>query len=219
MEDEDQQEVVWARFCALYLPDTVERYLNPPPLPSGSTDADADFITDYKTYNAYLEMLVQIQHSPYFAKYLRSRNAVAVDGKRLPGALAARVLEQSSRWDRLMLTKPRNRPELYYESAMESCLQLLSTLLAAFVKVEDQEAVVPMATRQALLPWLIKWTRRYSNNSELLLGSVAHRVWAQLSPEVDIKDAVKQVRRTHKNWDACAMPLCSSKADNKACGR
>jgi hypothetical protein len=218
MEEEEQQDVIWCRFCALYLPDLVGRYLDPPAV---TALPDVQQIADFRCFNAYLEMLVAIQHTPYFAKYLRSRKPIALQGKLLPSVLAERLLERAPRWDRLMLQQPDNMPPYYYKSITASAVQLLSTLLTSFVKEPDQEKVVPRATRRALLPWLQKWYRRYPvhNPGPTVLGDVSMRVWAQMSEEMDITGAVKGVRKALRNWEMCALPSCDSKSNNKACAK
>ena len=216
MEHEEQQDIVLSRFCALYLPATVSRFLDPPPLRGVPIDAKADL----SFHNAYLEMLVQIQHNPYFAKYLRSQKPIAADGKQLPRVLAERLLEHAPRLDRLMLARPTNRPTLYYESVATSSVQLLSTLLVMFVKVKDQETILPALTRQGLLPWLHKWSHRYANkDADTPLGSISLRALAQISSKIDIRADAKQVRRKIKNWDVCAIPSCEKKTNNQACSR
>ncbi|KAF8576782.1 hypothetical protein K439DRAFT_603167 [Ramaria rubella] len=161
-ETEHQQEVIWARFCVLYLPGTVSRFHVPPPIDveldshSCGIKCDTRILDDHKLWNAYFQMLVQIQHSPYFAKYLRSKSPIAADGKRLPRVLAERLLERAPVWDHFMLSKASDLPEVHYEIIAGSAVQLLSTLLTVFVKEADQNTVVPRATREGLVPWLKK---------------------------------------------------------------
>jgi hypothetical protein len=216
MEHEIQQDIVWARFCALYLPDTVARFLDPPAV---TTISDPEHAVDFRCWNVYLEMLVQIQHSPYFSKYLRSSKPTAAQGKRLPSVLAERLLDRAPRWDRLMQNEPQIFAPHYHESIASSSVQLLSTLLAAFVKQRDQEAVVPRVTRDALLPWLQTWARRYSgrNASPTGLGEVC--LWAQIPKVVDITREAKTFRKAGLGWETCAMPGCGKTSDNKACAK
>jgi hypothetical protein len=218
MESEEQEDVIWYRFCAIYLPDLVGRYLNPPTITSIT---NPQHIADFKCYNAYLEMLIAVQHTPYFAKYLRSRKPVASQGKILPGVVAERLLERAPRWDRLMLEQPGHMAPFYYESIAASLLQLLNTLLASFVKEPDQEKVVPRATRRALLPWLQKWHHRYpvDNPGPTILGDASHHAYSQMSEEIDVTRAAKDVRKAFRNWEICALPTCNSKSNNKACSK
>ena len=216
VESEQQQDIVWSRFCALYLPDTVSRYLDLPALEDETTDPE--FVMHYKLYNAYLEMLVQVQHTAYFAKYLRSNKPLAAPGKRLPSVLAQRLLELAPYLDNRMRTGISNRPADFYRSFTGSCIQLLSTLLTIFVKVPDLDAVVPTATRQGLLVWLRRWSERYSSGDSFL-GDVSSRTLAQLFPVVDMKILAKSVRKQLKNMDTCALPSCAVNKDCKTCSK
>ena len=215
-ESEQQQDVVWSRFCALYLPDTVSRYLDLPAL--GDENTDPEFAMHYKLYNAYLEMLVQVQHTAYFAKYLRSNKPLAAPGKRLPSVLAQRLLELAPYLDNRMSAGILNRPADFYQTFTASCIQLLSTLLTIFVKAPDQDVVVPAATRQGLLAWLRRWSDRY-RVADSFLSNVSSRTLAQLFPVVDMKDLAKSVRKQLKNLDTCALPFCSVDKNCKACSK
>ena len=55
MEHEEQQDIIWGRFCALYLPATVDRYTNLPP----NIGSDP-FTASFKIHNPCSEMLVQV---------------------------------------------------------------------------------------------------------------------------------------------------------------
>src|SRR5580698_665226 len=103
METEEQQDIIWCRFCAFYLPGLVDRFLDPPAVTSTT---DPELVVDFRCWNVYVEMMVQIQHTPYFAKYLRSSKPIAAKGKLLPRVLAERLLERAPRWDQLMLRPP-----------------------------------------------------------------------------------------------------------------
>jgi hypothetical protein len=214
MEDVEQHNIILCHFCAQYLPDLVAHYLDPP-IMTGTPQSVADF----RYWNAYLMMLVEIRYTPYFTKYLRSGEPVALKGKLLPRVLAERMLDRAPRWDGLILRQPA--PSLCVDILLAS-LELLSVLLASFVKEPDQEKVVPRATRRALLPWLQKWIRRYpprNISGHTGLGDVCLRVWAQMSEEMDFTKAVMNVRKGFQNLEICALPSCDLKSNNKACSK
>ncbi|KAJ6589004.1 hypothetical protein B0H19DRAFT_227597 [Mycena capillaripes] len=81
---EEQQDVVWSPFCALYLPATVNRLLDLPTPTDATTPDEQQLVLDFPTSNPWHEILVCIQHIPYLAKYLRSTTPIAAPGKRLP---------------------------------------------------------------------------------------------------------------------------------------
>jgi len=212
-ESQPQQDIVWSRFCALYLPDMVSHYLDPPPL-KDHDHTDQEFATYYPLYNAYLEMMVQIQHIPYFVKYLRSNTPLAIPGKRLPSVLAQRLLDLAPYLDLRMRTGPAPQ---FFEGTTVACIQVLSTLLTIFVKVPDQNDVVGEEVRQGLLLWLPNWGHSTTSSDEL--KEMCMTTWFQLSPAVDMKREFKSMRRTLKNLDQCALPICSVKDDCKICAK
>ncbi|RDB22154.1 hypothetical protein Hypma_010751 [Hypsizygus marmoreus] len=213
--DEGQQDIVWARFCALYLPATVKLFLNPP-TSSGDTP---EMIQELKLNSAYFEVLVGIQHIPYFAKYLRSSKPTAAGGKKLTQALAERVVSLAPTWDRHLLSPEvdsrTGRPGDYFKSVIGSAVQLLSTLLTTFVK-EDLATVLSAATKAELLPWLQKWSARYMRE---FLGEVCLRTLGILSGERGFNKGVRSMRKVFKNWDTCGIPTCEVTENLKVCGR
>lgn len=89
-QTELQQDVLFHKFSALYLPSLADHFLVKPQLPAGSSqDSQLDFLLN----NSYMEMISAVSHTPYFAKFLRSRLPVAAGGKRLINTLAERVVE------------------------------------------------------------------------------------------------------------------------------
>jgi hypothetical protein len=214
MESEEQQEIVWSRFCALYLPATVDRFITPPTISSKKPEEIAKF----KIFNPCSEMLVHIQHNAYFAKYLRSKKALAASGKQLPRVVAERVAELGFAWEPELRNPSLRELEEHYISILGSAVQLLSTLCTSFVKEEDLESVVPKALRDKLKPLLKTWAQRYRNQ---FFGDVTLRVLAAWSPGVDpvFNDEAKKVRKRTLGWDQCGLPGCAVKTGLKACGK
>src|ERR1700734_482502 len=132
MESEEQQEIVWSRFCALYLSATIDRFINPPEISSKNRDDIAWF----KLFNPCSEMLVAIQHNAYFAKYMRSKKAFAANAKQLPRGVAERVAELGFAWEPKLRNSSAGGLEENYKSTLASAVQLLSTLCTSFVKEE-----------------------------------------------------------------------------------
>jgi hypothetical protein len=215
MESEEQQEIVWSRFCALYISATIDRFINPPEIIS-KRPGD---IALYKIFNPCSEMLVATQHNSYFAKYLRSKKAFAANGKLLPRVVAERVAELGFSWEPQLRNPTTEEIDDHHKSILASAVQLLSTLCTSFVKEDNQESVVPKVLRDNLKPLMKTWAQRYEKQ---FLGDVSLRVWALWSPELDdgwLSEQVKKVRKRSLNWEVCGVPGCGVKAGLKACGK
>jgi hypothetical protein len=216
VESEEQQEIVWSRFCALYLSATIDRFINPPKI----TSKKPDDVAQFKIFSPCSEMLVAIQHNAYFAKYLRSKSTVAANGKQLPRVVAERVAELGFSWDPVLRNPTAGGLVVeHYKSILASAVQLLSTLCTSFVKEDDQETVVPKVLRDKLKPLMKTWAQKYQRE---ILGDVSLRVWAAWSPELDggwLSEQVKKVRKRTLNWEECGLPGCGVKTGLKACGK
>jgi len=212
MEVEAQQDIIWARFCALYLPATVDRFLDPP-VP---TDETLDIAEELKLNNAYFEMLVAIQHSPYFTKYMRSQKPIAANGKKLTQALGERLLELAPTIDRQIRNPPSNRPDGYFLGFIGNVIQLLSTLLTIFVKASDQTTVLSQETKDGLKPWISAWLRRYPRE---FLAEPCKRTLLALDRNARFMEDARTMRRTFKNWNECGLLSCTSTANLKVCSK
>ncbi|KAF8147795.1 hypothetical protein K438DRAFT_459329 [Mycena galopus ATCC 62051] len=178
LETQMQQDVIWSRFCAVYLLATIDRLLNlPTPTDSTTTSDQQGMLLDFSAHNPWHEMLVAVQHIPYFAKYLRSRNPIAAAGKKLPQILAGRLFDVSARWEKKMTAPARTTngeaQRQYYIAAAGNAVQLLSTLCTHFVNKTGSDAVISHETQQKLLPILTVWHRRYNRQ---FLGSICRRM-------------------------------------------
>ncbi|KAJ7119564.1 hypothetical protein C8R44DRAFT_788408 [Mycena epipterygia] len=212
-QTEENQDLVWSKFCALYLPATVDRFLDPP-VPTDATNAnEREMMADFPLNNPWHETLVRVQHIPYFAKYLRSSSPIAAGGKRLPQVLSARLAGLAGKWDQYM-TAPSSGEDKrqYYMAAAGSALQVLCTLCTHFIKTVDRSTVIPHATQQKLLPFLTAWGRRYKRQ---FLGDVSLRLIAYLSNVVTPE--FNAIRKVNKNWDVCGLPSCSVRRELKVC--
>lgn len=214
METEEQQEIIWSRFCALYLPATVDRFINPPTI----TSHNPEDIAKFKIFSPCSEVLVHIQDNAYFSKYLRSKKPLAVNGKQLPLVVAERIAELGFAWEPELRSPSLRELEEHYISILSSAVQLLSTLCTSFVKEGDQESVVPNALRERLKPLLMTWARRYRNQ---FFGDVTMRVLAAWNPKIDptFRDDAKKFRKLILGWDQCGLPGCMLKTGLKACSK
>ncbi|KAJ7262726.1 hypothetical protein B0H12DRAFT_1104191 [Mycena haematopus] len=216
-ETQSQQDVIWSRFCALYLPATIDRILNLPiPTDEITTTDQQGMILDFSVHNSWHEMLVAVQHMPYLAKYLRSRKPIAAAGKQLPQLLADRLFDVSARWEKKMTAPARTsdakeRRE-YYVAAAGNAVQLLSTLCTHFIN--ETSAVISDETQKKLLPVLTAWCRRYNGQ---FLGDVSIRMVGYMSKAAN--SDFNKVRKLYKNWDVCGFPLCNVRKNLKVCGK
>jgi len=212
VQPQHEQDIVLAQFCAAYLPATVDNFLNKKIADSGVFAGNKLMMDEIVLNNAYLEMLVYMQYSPYFSKFLHS----SPDGKRLSQTFAERFAALGPTWDRNISHPPKDRPDGYYESVTRSSVGLLSTICAAFAKEADQDSVIHSGTRDTLIPMCTRWATLYKGEP---LGEASSRAARVLAQEPDILEAAHRVRRQMKNWNVCSMPKCNNKSTLKACGR
>ena len=212
----NQQDIVFHKFAAHYLPSLVGRFLEPPPLPSNLPP----FMTDEsKLNNPYLEMLSVVSHTPYFSRFLCSGEAYAEGGKRLMQTIAERLVLLAPSWDRKMINPPpdSDREQGYYQSAASTPIQLLSTLLVIFVKEpQGSPHLIRPETQTDLISWLKIWERRHADE---FLGRVSTRTLGQLTKRPHVMQEVMQMRRHLKNWDVCGKAGCNKTINLKACSR
>ncbi|KAJ7207934.1 hypothetical protein GGX14DRAFT_521734 [Mycena pura] len=213
---EKERDVIWSRFCARYLPAAVDRFLDLPIPTDAIGPAERGLILDFPANNAWLEILVQIQHIPYFYKYLRSSSEIAAPGQRLSQVLASRLADLSGRWESKMTTDPDMELREYYVAIAGCAVQLLGTLCTYLIKVPDRNMVITQETQVRMAPILRTWALRYRNQ---LLGNVCIRLLAWFSGTKEFERASNMVRKNSKNWDVCGLPLCSIRTDLKICKR
>ncbi|KAJ6578846.1 hypothetical protein DFH09DRAFT_1148480 [Mycena vulgaris] len=215
-ESTEQQNVVWAKFCAHYLPATVERCLD---LPSPA-DWDPNSVDDFLLDNAWMHMLLAVSYTPYFSRYIRSSSPVAVAGKHLPRIVAERFLILSSRLEH-EIAKPSpdepGRQQRYTFLAITS-LALLATLLR--LSRSEPSVIIGPQTASRLSSFLRRWKTRHRGS---FLGTVSNRVHYLLSakPQQDrpppAADPVAKPAR--KFLSLCSLPSCQVKGTFQACGR
>lgn len=210
----NEQDVIYHKFAARYLPSLVGRFLEPPTPPAGCPE---HAMVDLRLNNPYLEMMGVVSHTPYFSKFLRSDEPVAQGGKCLLNTVTERLLEVAPVWDKKMVDPPIDREPGYYQSAAGTSIQLLSTLLVIFVKEPvDSPFLIAADRKKELITWLRKWERRHRQE---FLGRVSNRTLGQLEKRPSVMFEVMQMRRVLKNWETCGKDDCE-KADNlKACSR
>ncbi|KAF9043493.1 hypothetical protein BDZ89DRAFT_1199231 [Hymenopellis radicata] len=208
-EPAERQDPPWSQFCASYLPKTVEMFIDPPPI--NNPAIPPGIVEDMILHNAYLSMLVAVQHVPYFLHYFRSTSPIAEPGKKLPSVIAERIISMAPKWDERMLNPKGDFSEPQYHETLADAVQLLGTLCTIFRKSKPLSSDI----KSKLLPWMKKWGTRYRGT---LLGTVCTRLQS-IFRDPEFKLDVKGMRNILKNWDNCAYPGCRATADLKACAR
>ncbi|KAK7028287.1 hypothetical protein R3P38DRAFT_2935181 [Favolaschia claudopus] len=220
-ESEPQQDIINSRFCALYLPATIDKLFNLPVPTDMQTLEEHEMAFTFSAHNAWAEMLVAVQHIPYVGKYLRSNKPIAAPGKQLPQLLADRLADAAPRWEGKMAASRRNvcdEERQHYISAAANAVQVLNTLCTHFIKVKDRETVISRETQGKLLPFFLRWSRRYRGQ---FLGDVSERMKNFFSNQAERDEEFRIVRRMYRNWDVCGLPTCNERTEKKlkACGR
>lgn len=155
-----QQDVVFSRFCALYLPQLVEHYLNPPEPASAEEWNKSVPLEDMQIANAYGYLLVHLNGNPYFERYFRLPQNRQIR-KKLIVTLLHRLHERAAAWEeREADLKKRPQGGISVSSMIYDFCQLSSSL----VLFESEEnirilAEDPPVTR--LLYFLDWWDKRY----------------------------------------------------------
>ncbi|EAU88671.1 hypothetical protein CC1G_01044 [Coprinopsis cinerea okayama7 len=223
-EHEIQQDVVYSRFAALYLPATVDKFLDPPPLPANAPCyiAPGVKLTNemYALKGPYTDMIIQIHHLPYFAKYLRSSHPNAANGKRFTEVLATRLADLAPLFESRLSPSARNvsiEERTSYKNLIGDVCQLLSSILVDMSKEKDRaQAIVAPATKARLIPFLKKWASRYPRE---FVGDTTGRTVLLLEENIALLKMVQPMRRTFKGSAGCAMIGCPATSNLKACSR
>ncbi|KIM85444.1 hypothetical protein PILCRDRAFT_363465 [Piloderma croceum F 1598] len=143
---------------------------------------------------------------------MSSSRTIAEGGKRLPRAMAERLVELAPSWRR---GSPTLGPHMY-----EGCIHRAVTILMMLV-IATKGHVVPEITKTTLVRWLDTWT--------------AYKIWspASMVPDNDLSMAcrtlsmllkgevasklIKQLRRGLKCIEVCALPTCTIETNLKTC--
>ena len=225
LETEPDQDAVWSRFCSVYLPALVDRFLDPYTPMDDMGDSSA-LKQDYKLNNPWFSTLVAIQHSPYFGKYLRSQKPIAVNNLRLTQIIAERLIVLAPRWDN-EIRRPRSEKQRHYVNCISNAVQVLSSLCASYTsKAPVSESILSVDTKAKLLPFVQEWRDDIQFKSTFL-HDVSSRLCLQLSAtknsNPEFYRMILKFKKRLKGWDRCGYPFCSAnqeKSSNlKACGR
>ena len=180
MEHPLQQDVVFSRFAALYLPALVQRYLRPPAPSSNSLWQRSIAVSDFPLGNAYGYMLVHLNGNPYFNKYFRLAANRGVR-QELIITLLRRLDERTGDWatrmDRPVSSdlkgKGVEREPTVSESeggiAVQSMIHDFCQLLGSLLIFESEEAVQELShlpEAKHLLPFLDWWDTRFGSGKK-----------------------------------------------------
>ncbi|KIM41152.1 hypothetical protein M413DRAFT_11328 [Hebeloma cylindrosporum] len=177
-----QQNLVSYKFSALYLPELVKRIHNPP---------------------GFLK-----RHTPYLAKYFRSQDPIAEEGKSLMPVLAERLIRVAPRLEVAMASNPDYEESAFFASLVGSSVEILGDLLNIFIKEpKGSPILLPQATKKALIPCLKKWEIIFSAASvDPTLGGMCRRTRNLLEGNALQISAANRLRKVLKNWEHCGNP-------------
>lgn len=228
-QDPVQQEIVFSRFGALYLPRTVQLWKSPPPA-SGSRQFGELASEDMAVYSAYDIMLEALQGHPYFFKFMRTKNPEVIELRKSMGAiLARRLAARAPVWEAALRPGgPRaNYPleEYRMDSPFPSvdcatgCTQLLCTLLCYESRADLEALAAEPAIRDTLVPILHAWATRY--RGRCLLGDTAMRCEMILTLNPLWLMMAAKMRKDNKVGEGlqCAYPLCNKEENLKKCSK
>ncbi|KDQ20211.1 hypothetical protein BOTBODRAFT_390453 [Botryobasidium botryosum FD-172 SS1] len=202
------KDVLYSKFCAVYLPQLMEGYLSPP-LPE-----DLSLTREYEGFSSYTAVLGGIQDNPYFFKFMTSREKIAAPGKRLAYVQANRILVQAEEWDR-GLDDSRKIYARSFQSAIGNSVQLLST---ALTMLDGDPAFVPVdkAVATRILPYIEKWKKRFGTGFG---GDACKTASGLLKGEKYYINFTRLQRAMLEGLGECALPSCKNDKDLRACGR
>ena len=166
MEHPLQQDVVFSRFAAVYLPALVNKYLRPPPGSTSTIWRKSIALEDLPLANAYGYMLVHLNGNPYWSRYLRQPATRPVVTE-LIETLITRLDERTNDWE-ARLNNPTKRDQeggISIPSMIYDFCQLTTSLLL----LESEEHVYHLNRLPAvkhLMPFLSWWNDRFAQVDE-----------------------------------------------------
>lgn len=199
MEHPLQQDVVFSRFAALYLPQLIEKYLHPPEPSTDPVWRKSIAVEDMQLANAYGYMLVHLNGNPYFNKFFRLPENL---GKRrqLIMALLQRLHDRTDDWEQRL-----NDPKKQNQSggiAIPSMIYDFCQLTTSLLLFESEEKVYELTVQpfiKRLMPFLQWWNDRFSGGGDEDRSSFS-------SPKaVGAKDSAAEYRK--KQWPAYQLSM------------
>ncbi|KAK9896771.1 hypothetical protein P389DRAFT_83907 [Cystobasidium minutum MCA 4210] len=155
-----QQDVVFSRFCALYLPQLVEHYLKPPSPSSAEEWNKSVALEDMKIANAYGYLLVHLNGNPYFERFFRLPQHREIR-KKLIITMLDRLHERAAPWE-TREADLKNRPTggISVSSMIYDFCQLLGSLVL-FESEENIRTIAEEAHVKRLMYFLDWWDKKY----------------------------------------------------------
>jgi len=225
-ENEQQQEIIYSRLCADYMPAIVDRLFELPPLPEGF-EKPPNYVQRQEIQefcNPYIAAMSRVQGLPYFYKYLRSPKPSAHRARRLPELLASRIVQAVPRLnsERMMRYPAERMSALYIDIVARACCLLVAVLMAFLPAKGRREDLVAEGTRRALVPVLRDWAERYSSSTVDPIARLALAARWVLDYFEGGDAHLAEARHTREEWrglSKCVFPLCHSDRDLRACSR
>jgi hypothetical protein len=232
MEDPLQQDVVFSRFCAMYLPELVEHYLDPPE-PSNAAEWNKSVaLEDMKLANAYGYLLVHLNGNPYFDRFFRLPKHRDLRVKMI-NALLDRLYERAPAWEQREAARDKPTGGIAVSSLVYDYCQLLSAIML----FELEEVITNLARSskvQTLLNFLDWWEQRYNPKNASKFGCMPKAEEAKLIEGEEItsgrselwspgtlaliirngstekeRDGIRQARHLKSSLHTCGLPGCN----------
>lgn len=193
MEHPLQQDVVFSRFAAIYLPALVEKYLNPPLGSTSSVWKKSIALEDLPLANAYGFMLVHLNGNPYFSKFFRlpANRDLRME---LTETLITRLDNRTDNWEARM-----NNPKKWDQEggiSIPSMIYDFCQLLTSLLLFESEEQVYHLNRLPAvkhLTTFLKWWNDRFAPaNEPLSLGVDSKSQDSKLASSSQIDDKRKE---------------------------
>jgi hypothetical protein len=178
---------VFSRFCAFYLPQLVNHYLDPPAPSTAEEWNKSVALEDMQIANVYGYMLVHLNGNPYFDKFFRLPQNRGIR-KTVIIAMLDRLHERAHRWEERGATLKGNLAGgISISSMIYDYCQLLGSLIL-FEPEENIRILSADAKVQRVLHFLDWWDKRYYPEKKAETPQVHHS-----------KTSVKQIENGSSN--------------------
>jgi hypothetical protein len=216
-------EEVHAEFCAKYLPQTIEGFINLPPLTDDDYEEDDELRDEvYDLDNSFSLMLTLVKASPYFVRYLQSSHPCASPGKKFVGIYAKRLYDNALTLDMRWKKAFPGTEEPVVEHARDTVMNSLGFLQTILLSVTDLKTglgeIIDFDTREGLLIFVKKWLWDLKREGHARGDEAKHLIPLLVGDMTQLLKA-EYYTRLMRNALNCAVPGCDKGEQLKACGR
>jgi hypothetical protein len=222
---------VHSQFCAKYLPQAVNGFINIPPLDDEERNYDELGDEVYHIHNAFSLVILKVQYSPYFARYLQSSKPQARTGKQLAGIYAKRLLHLAPVMDRKLekgcAAITRHPADDCPHVTLGTALGFLQTVLMAVTNLDvELEDIIDWDTRQGLYKCDRRWMPILKKDG-VVQGDYLRNLIPLLVIEAETRDLMLNadwLNKEVRSGNECAIPGCPTNkllmnSEAKVCAR